>query len=487
MKNAQNKSILISLLESFDSRELDDLMLFVSNSYFNKDKRIISLLKALKKDVIGKQIFDDSCKTKVYKQVFDGVDNIETLNEKQKKILRARMSDLTKCAKRYLMIEALESNQDCQIKLLHNKLIEKKQFSLIDRMTSSNKRKLELKAAKAEADYAACLQNEIGKMNFLYQRGVLLNKDNFFDLNTALDLHYLINKLKIHSTVCSIKNVTDKSYEFATLEPIRTLLNIPLYAKNPLISTYIILIQLIEKNEENYYNNLLEQLDKYDQWIPESDLIDFYKAAINFCVYQLRKGNIAYSKAMFEIYQLMDAKSLILEAGTMQIVNLKNIVASSCHVSEFEWATFIVNKYIPFVEKAFRKSVFHFNIGLINFYQKKYKKTIDHLIRVENTTLVYDLDCRILLLKSYYQLDVDYDERTMQIFRSTARYINSNHLMSMRIKRSYKNFIQFLMSLYRIRHRVGKKTLQNVTEKLSEIDFITDKRWLLEKIEEIRV
>lgn len=487
MKIAQNMSILISLLESLDSSELDDLMLFVSNPYFNKDKRIISLLQALKKDVIGKRIFDDSCKTKVYKQVFDAADGIEILNEKQKKVLRARMSDLTKCAKRFLMIEALEANQDCQIKLLHTKLIEKKQFSLIDKMTSSNKRKLELNEAKTESDYAACLQNEFGKMNFLYQQGVLLNKDNFFELNIALDLYYLINKLKIHSTVSSIKNITDKSYEFATLEPIQALLTTPEYAKNPLISTYIILIQLIEENEEKYYNNLLEQLDKYDQWIPEADLIDFYKVAINFCVYQLRKGNIGYSQSMFEIYQLMDAKGLILEAGTMQIVNLKNIVASSCHVSEFEWATFIVNKYIPFVEKAFRKSVFHFNIGLINFYQKKFKKTIDHLIRVENTTLVYDLDCRILLLKSYYQLDVNYDERTMQIFRSTARYINSNHLMSMTIKRSYKNFIQLLMSLYRIRHRIGKKTLQSVRQKLNQIDFITDKRWLLEKIEEIKV
>lgn len=36
-----------------------------------------------------------------------------------------------------------------------------------------------------------------------------------------------------------------------------------------------------------------------------------------------------------------------------------------------------------------------------------------------------------------------------------ARYINSKNL-------------------FRIRHRVGKKTLQTVTEKLNQIDFITD-------------
>ena len=53
-------------------------------------------------------------------------------------------------------------------------------------------------------------------------------------------------------------------------------------------------------------------------------------------------------------------------------------------------------------------------------------------------------------------------------------------------KKSYKNFTQILINLYRVRHKMGKQTIESVQNKLDKMDVVSDKKWLLEKIEEIR-
>jgi len=73
----------------------------------------------------------------------------------------------------------------------------------------------------------------------------------------------------------------------------------------------------------------------------------------------------------------------------------------------------------------------------------------------------------------------------MQIFRSTEQFIKNQKSLPTAHKRSNKNFVQILISLYRIKHSVGKKTLEAVRKTLSTMDTVMAKQWLLEKIKEI--
>lgn len=90
-----------------------------------------------------------------------------------------------------------------------------------------------------------------------------------------------------------------------------------------------------------------------------------------------------------------------------------------------------------------------------------------------------------MLLKSHYETDKEYDERTMQIFRSAGKYIVENKSLSSAHRKAYKNFIQALINLYRVRHQATKITLERVKEKLEKFEVFTDKQWLMEKIGEL--
>jgi len=75
-----------------------------------------------------------------------------------------------------------------------------------------------------------------------------------------------------------------------------------------------------------------------------------------------------------------------------------------------------------------------------------------------------------------------YSERTEQIFKSFIAYIKQNKVIAAPYKESYTNFTKTLNSLYRIKHRVGKRSLEVVENRLQAYARVSDKRWLSEKI-----
>lgn len=479
--------LLIELLQTFEKKEIERFKQFISNDYFNRDQHLILLLDALRKHILNKKKFEAALQTKVYKAIFS-ITSIEKdlLNKEQKKDLLTKMSSLIKLAKRFLMIEALEDSPSCKSELLNKKLLEKKQLKLIGRNTAKDKKELANQTIKDLTYYAHSFQIELNRMHYFHQMGMLIKEDNFTELIHDLDMFYLINKLQFFGTMYSIENLTSqKSYNFDTLEANKKLLALPKYAKEPLIILYNTSIQLMENRKEKIYIDLLKLLNQYETIISKNNLIDFYAIAGNFCAFQIRAGVLSYKKKTLELYKIMHAKNILIDKNLIDLVKLKNIVTLSCHLQDFKWAIEIINEYYASIKKEFQKSVYHFNLGLIDFYQSNYKEAIKHFIRVNKVNLAYDVDCKILLLKAYYQMDKHYDERTMQIFRSTERYININKSMPFSHKRSYKNFIQIAINLYRIKHRVGKRTLESMQNKLAKMDFINDKKWLLEKMEDI--
>jgi len=481
------KFSLIELLQSFEKKEITQFYHFVTSAYFNKDKFVMKLLKALKKYVSNRQPFNETIQYKVYKEVFGTTNtNSLVLTKEQKKLLWIKMTLLNGLARRFLVIEALDKNPAYEVELLHQQLLKKKQYKSSERLIKKRQVQLENEAIKDDQYYEVAFHTEKSKMNMLYQTGKIVKEDNFLTLNYHLDMNYLIHKLKFSLTMHSIANANkQKSYDFDSIDAIINLLNTSLPIPNPLIKLYLTVIQLLRTYNEENYTTLLILLEEYSPYIPKNILIDFYAVACNFCMNEGKKGKLDSIKKLYDLYKIIDDKDLLLEKNHLQIVKLKNIVGVSCDMRDFEWATKIVHKYYIYAEKEVQKSVYHLNIGAIQFYQSNYKEAISHFIRVEKINLAYDIDCKIMLLKSYYQMDKQYDERTMQIFRSAERFIDANKELPYAPKKSYKNFIQILINLYRVRHKVGKQTKESLTNKLAKMPLLNNKKWLLEKISEL--
>jgi len=192
-------------------------------------------------------------------------------------------------------------------------------------------------------------------------------------------------------------------------------------------------------------------------------------------------------KQLFELYREMDAQNLLSDGNFIELRKLKNVLGAARRVGEFEWALNIVEKYSPMLKKTFQKSVYHFNCGLIAFDQADYNKAISHLIKVDKINDAYDINGRIMLLKANYEIDTEYDERTLRILYQSEQFIKNRKNLVTNDKKAYKNFVRLLINIYNTRHGAGMMTAEKIKTKLEKMEFVSDKKWLMEKIEGLKV
>jgi len=409
------------------------------------------------------------------------------VNAKQKGVLDAIMGKLTALVKKFFAVEVLEENKIYYNMLLCDKLAEKQHFRALER--SLNKEQKQLKTLQQQGiDYHFYeYQLEMARLNLLYRQGTILKADNLPELIHSFDTHYLIQKLDFQATALSFMGVSaQKKYDFEVFDATRPLLELGQYATHPLIQTYVTAIRMMQTREQVAYDDLLGLLNEFEAQIPSDNLRDFYKIAGIFCARRIREGKPEYHRHTFDLYKIMEQKNLLREGDFIPIAKLKNIISISCHVGEFDWAAEVLEMNKPFIRKPVRESVYQFNMGAIAFYKKNYHQAISHFIRVDKVDTNYDVNCRVQILKAYYELDEDYDERTMQQFRSTKRFIRENKSLKINGKQGWENFVSAATNLYKVRHRYGKITVERVQHQIDKFKSINDKRWLLEKMEELK-
>jgi len=479
-------NICIELLNSFTKKEQTELKQFIQAGIFNTDKRIIDLYNELNKHVINKSDFNEKIQTRIYNIVFRKNYKIGDLKKNNKKKLNALMSSLTRYAEDYLIFKFLQNNYNSKKEILYKVLLEKKQIKLITKHLKNDKKKLDKVTKKGNTYYDQVLKIENKNLQVMYITGLIAKQDNINEINNNLDIHYILQKLNLWNSMLSLEQLTHRQFDYSSFKIVENYINNSSKSKVPAIIISIAMIDLLEYKTEKNYNKLLDLLNQYEDVIGNEILINGYNIATNFCSYNIKRGLFSH-KHLLKLYQILDDKYLLLEdAGFMPVIKLKNLVAVACRTKEFSWAEQILEKYLENVNKSFKKSVYAFNYGVINFYQNKYNIALQNFIRVDDVNLVYDINCRIMMMKAHYEVDDTYDERTLQIFRSAEKYFGSNKLISSNNRTAYKNFVRMLINLYRIKHEVTKMKLSSFTDKLNNQKLNQDKNWLLLKLEEIR-
>ena len=471
----------IELLKKFTVKELEGLTYFVECRYFNSDNYVIKLLNTIKLHILNKNNLKHKLYCNVYEKVFLEKIVGEDLNATQKKRFNNKLNLLLRLAEEFLTVEALRDNPAHRSDLLYQKILEKRQFKLFNRHVKRERKYLESQSEKDIQYYQHHYNIEKNVLDYLYMGGQLSTQDNLPELIYNIDIKFIINKLSTYITQLYLEGVTSRNYDVSSMEATLDLINLPQYARLPLIRIYLAAIHLAKAQNVTTYRELLALLDIHTEAISRKDLNGFYVVATNFCARQIQSGRFDHSE-LFDLYKVMDEKNLLIENYFIPVNKLRNVIAVGCRVNEFDWAMDTIEKYQPYVEKSVRESVYHFNLGGVAFYQKDYKKALHHFVRVESVNFNYDVNCRVVIMKAHYETDQEYDERTLQIFRSTEKYFNENTILTPKNKKAYKNFIRTLINVYRVRHRATKMTLKSIKEKLERQEVNSDKKWLLEKI-----
>lgn len=485
----KNKPVIcIELLNTFTKPELDNFQKFISSSYFNSDIYIIRLLKLLIKKIINKVEFDDEKQRVVYEKVFLSKVKLKDFSKKEKRRLNDKLSKLTRLAEKFLVFEAVEENSGYYNDLLFKKLKHKKRFALFLRHSNKIKKQLENQQVKDIHFYYSGFINDYHLLDYQYKTGLLYqNKQYELDkINYNLDVYYILRKLSFNQTILCLEDNIMQKFDLSTMKPTFDLTNLQQYKNNKNILSNVLAVNFIKNKTEENYTNLLNVITQNSALFSKEDLAAFYVLLTNFCIQQINKGVFKH-KELFKLYKMMDEHNLIIEDDFIPIIKLKSIIIMACRNNEFDWANYMLEKYIPYVRKSIRTSVQYLNDALIAFYQKEYEKALGFAIKVEdNINLFYDKSCRILILKCHFELDEDYDYRTERIYRSSEKYFKNIKSFSKNKKQGYANFMNIFINLYKIKHQNAKNSLEKIEERLNLQEHNSDRYWLLTKIKELR-
>jgi len=487
-KQEKSNFLCVDLLKSFSKKEFQKFDQFINSPYFNTDIKLIQLYEVLQKKGL-KAEFSDQIQHKVYQLVFENTNNA-TLNKVEKKTLRTKLSKLNQLAQQFLVIENLNENKNNYHNQLYKCLLNKKQLNAFLILFNRDKKTLSTKTRKDTYDFEHLYKLETHYLEYLFLSGKLysLRENNIISVLYNLDVFYLQNKLSHYIESLALQQNSSFQYSLNKIlfDATKNLLELPDFKDEISLQVLKNSVAFLENSNLSSYNSYFLLLQKNHNKIPIGNLRGYYQILQNFLTKEIKKGNTILEKELIQLHFSMDEENLLIEGGLVSPIKLKNIVVRLCKSKNFKEAVYFTDKYYSKVRQEERKSVYNHCLASISFYKKDYEKSLEHLLEVEGTNVTLETNHRLLMMKLLYERDKHYSEKTERYYRSAEKFFFDNKLLSSQNKKSYKNFTHIIINLYRLKHNEGKMTIEKLNQKLESQDYNIDKKWLLEKMEELK-
>ena len=397
--------------------------------------------------------------------------------------LRYLATDLVRLAERFLTIREMERSDFVKRELLLSALADRHLDKLFESCIQSLKKS---QVDKRETDFKVLLENylvEEREYMFMNTRKNRVVETNLPQVLSNLDLFYINTKLKYCCELVNRSNVVASDYSIDLLEEILAHLDKSDYSTVPSISIYkLILLTLIEPENQEHYFKLMGLLMGHESRFMIDELRDMYLFAQNYCIKKINSGHPEFLEELFEIYKLLLDNGGLPDSKYLSPQHFKNIVNVGLRLGKLEWVHDFINEFHVKISPAMRENAFTYNMALYHFHLKEYDKTLELLHQVELTDVFYAVDCRFMLLRTYYELDeVDPLLSLMDAFKV---YLRRNKSISEYQKTISKNLLKFVNRLVKLPPKDPKK-LNKLKQEIEQTMEIANREWLKEKVHEL--
>ncbi len=480
------KSKLIEVLKTLDKGEIKELGEFIDSPYYNKNKNVRKLFREL---VSFYPTFESKKLSKefLYSKVIPG----KTYSDKT---FRNLSSDLNKLVEKYLAVSLFHKNELYEKYLTISALLKKSQYNL----TESNMKEADnlfsasmfdggnifyiMHLIEMEKDFLSISKNKLINLNMKEGEYLILS---FFS-------KYLIFKMKFYNY--SYKLGTEKLSEF--IDEFEKSINIENFVKY-LESRHETFIEIIliyyyctrfmkDLSADSYYQKIKPLLKKNKGSIVRTEIINIYLTINAFCVAKIRSGDSSYEKELFGIYKTMLDEKLVVGENEMylHITLFNNIVTLALKLGETEWTKSFIDKYSGELLPELRDTMYHYSYSNYFFRKKEYEKAMEHINKVNFENYYIKSGVRVLLLKLYYELK--YTESFYSLCDTIKHYLANDKLIPEDKKNSDYELVILSNKLYKYSLEPGKSNLKDLVKEISNSSAGGHKRWLLEKINELK-
>lgn len=472
---------LISLLSAFSKHELNSFKKFVNSPFHNENQELIQLFDIIDcylRSTEKEQRDNPLEKQKVWKVIY---------NKKPYKDVRLRRicSDLIKLAYSFLAYTDYQKNHLSEQLNLMGALSKPDLQKHFENAYSQAAQLLE-KNPLRNADYHLSAYTVNTKV-FYFPKDLGSKKKLFVHLEKGdyyLECFYIIKKLENYCAYISYKNVIAFDAEIM-LPPsfIEYIENSDCFREPAVRAYYLVTKMLLEPQEEAHFFDLKKHLEDNRNRFTLQELDLFYIHLKNYCIdTKINKGRTDYFNKLFEIFQTLLTEKIIFKNGMIPPQSYKNIVTVGLYIKEYDWVENFIQTYTVHLPKEHRENALTYNLAKVYISQKKYDKVIEQLREVEYKNHVYALGGKLILLKTYYELQ-EYQPLD-SLIDSFRIYIRRNKIISREVKQQYLNMLRFVKKLSGT--IVGdKKSIEKIRSQIDKCKALAGKKWILEKVEEL--
>lgn len=464
-----NKSKLIQLFKVLDAKEVKLLKLAINSPFFNYRKEEKNLFYFLCNNIHDSQKLSNT--EEVYKNVFNSSDvNLSAM--------RHVMSYLTKIIVRVLTIQEFE-NEETSKNILLTKVLRKKNLSK-HFLSQYQKTITHINSHSKLSSQKYYEQLQLHTEFYTYSIAQRKPMDiSIKSISEDLDLFFVANKLKQICNIISHKNLFVSEFEPVLFDEITKLIESKNLLKNPLINLlYFSYKSLSHFEEEVYFFSLKKALFQHSKLISLTELKDIFTLTINYCIKKLNTGNKSFIKEVFEIYKLGIALKVFEEDGKISPYTFKNIVSIGIALNNLDWVYEFLMSFEHKISSEYAKDFHTYCLARYYFSINDYNKVVSLLHQVVIKETFTDLDTRVLLIKTYFEL-LEYDLLDYSI--SNFKQLIQRKKLQTYHENVYKNFAKFSGYLLNLAS-TDKKRIDNLLLKLNKTNAIAEKEWLMQKL-----
>jgi hypothetical protein len=309
---------------------------------------------------------------------------------------------------------------------------------------------------------------------------------NYQEMSDLAEMAFIARKLKLACLMLSHQRIYKKNYELGMLEPMLTYLKSkPEVLKTPFINIYYHIYNLYRSpQEEGHFYEVKQNLIAYDSAFSESEKLDLYSIAINYCISRMNTGQQAFTREAFELYRRGLELKVLVEGQTLSHLNFRNIVAIGTTLKEFDWVSSFIQTYQEYLAPEYKENFVQFSWAKLYFDQGDYDRAQRLLTQFDIDDVLINLSAKSMLIRIYYE---EGEVNTLEFLLDSMRtYINRKKMLAYH-KMSFKELISASKRLIKLQ-RIDRKKIEILHNQISNSRTLPShmKEWFLVQLDKLK-
>ena len=254
------------------------------------------------------------------------------------------------------------------------------------------------------------------------------------------------------------------------------------------LSKTMLLLYELSDNEENSKQSFEELRDIFDhkrEHLDQALIFSIYSSLLNYCIRKINQEEVAYRKDLMQLHITALKAQLHFMDSFFDYRDFYNMVTNGLVLREFGWAKEIMKEYGGKLHPEHKEVTLEFCEGRMAYYSGDFKPAKKIFAKLTHQQIhedfFFEINSQQHLLQCCYELEeyVEVEERT-----NAAIVRLENHQPFNEARR--ESILNFYSALDRLAQMpfFEKGKLLPLKEEVKNVNLITNRKWLLEKIEE---